>query len=250
MRLSISPSRPLDPTAHIPLFEQLKECLRQDILKLRLAPGQKLPSEQKMQQQFGVSRITVRQALSALQSDGLIETINGKGSFVTRPANAPRLGMLSGFFDYMRSRGKVAQGRVLSVRKAPSSKLISDALKVPAGTVLTTIQSLRLVNDTPVTVGRIVAPCALAEQLLQADLDNEDVMTLLESDCHIRLESTHIEASAVTAGEVRARQLEIASGSPLLRIRFVPHDLSGKALIFAEMYFRPDQFSYRAIIRR
>ena len=76
-----------------PLFAQIKARLRQDILEKRLPAGQKLPSEAQMQQAFGVSRITVRQALNELQAEGLIETLNGKGSFVTRPADAPRLGM-------------------------------------------------------------------------------------------------------------------------------------------------------------
>ena len=81
----------------LPLFAQIKARLRQDILEKRLPAGQKLPSEAQLQLAFGVSRITVRQALNELQAEGLIETLNGKGSFVTRPAGAPRLGMLAGF---------------------------------------------------------------------------------------------------------------------------------------------------------
>jgi GntR family transcriptional regulator len=56
----------------------VQQSLRQSILEKQLAPGQKLPSESKLQAQFGVSRITVRQALSALQAEGLVETFNGK----------------------------------------------------------------------------------------------------------------------------------------------------------------------------
>jgi GntR family transcriptional regulator len=62
----------------LPLFAQVQQSLRQSILEKQLAPGQKLPSESKLQAQFGVSRITVRQALSALQAEGLVETFNGK----------------------------------------------------------------------------------------------------------------------------------------------------------------------------
>jgi GntR family transcriptional regulator len=63
-----------------PICHCLHRCskARQSILEKQLAPGQKLPSESKLQAQFGVSRITVRQALSALQAEGLVETFNGK----------------------------------------------------------------------------------------------------------------------------------------------------------------------------
>ena len=76
----------------------------------RIAPGAKLPSEAMLQAAFKVSRITVRQALAELASEGLIETVNGKGSFVTRPANAPLLGQLAGFNAVMHARGQLQVG--------------------------------------------------------------------------------------------------------------------------------------------
>lgn len=247
---SHSITQKLSPANDKPLFEQLRNQLRDDILGLRLKPGQKLPSEARLQENFGVSRITVRQALSALQSEGLIQTINGKGSFVTRPANAPRLGMMTGFFDYMRTRGKSAYGQTLSIRNTKSTKLVSDALKLPAETIVTTFTTLRRVNNTPVVVGRIVMEPAIAHRLLDDDIENDDVMTLLETRLEFRLESNHIEASAVRAGKVRAAQLDVEPDSPLLRMRFVPYDISGKPLIFSEMFFIPEKFSYRAVVRR
>ena len=66
------------------LFKRIESDLRQRILSNELAPGEKLPSESEMINIFGVSRITVRQALSDLQAAGLIEKINGKGSFVSK----------------------------------------------------------------------------------------------------------------------------------------------------------------------
>lgn len=247
---SLSSKQRLRPEDDKPLFEQLKNLLRDDIVERRLKPGQKLPSEARLQSTYEVSRITVRQALSALQSEGLIQTINGKGSFVTRPANAPRLGMMTGFFDYMRTRGKTVHGQILSLRSAKISKLISDALELPADTTVTTLTTLRRVNKTPVVVGRIVMEHDLANRLLNEDLENEDVMTLLELRLEYRLESSHIEASAVRAGTTRAAQLQIKPDSPLLRMRFVPYDISGKPLLFSEMFFVPEKFSYRAVIRR
>ncbi|MBP6813931.1 MAG: GntR family transcriptional regulator, partial [Burkholderiaceae bacterium] len=86
---------------HTPLFAQVREHLRRSILEGTLAPGDRLPSESALIDQHGVSRITVRQALADLQSAGLIDTVNGKGSFVTRPDHPTTLGPLVGILETM-----------------------------------------------------------------------------------------------------------------------------------------------------
>nr|WP_314705654.1 GntR family transcriptional regulator [uncultured Comamonas sp.] len=234
----------------LPLFAQVQQSLRQSILEKQLAPGQKLPSESKLQAQFGVSRITVRQALSALQAEGLVETFNGKGSFVTRPSNAPQLGMLTGFYEHMRSKGHHAQGKTLSVRTVKASVRVAQSLKLAVGAPLTCISHVRLVDGEAIVCGKLFAPPAMAEALLAHDLETADTMSVLEANLGYRLESTHIEASAVAAGVERGKILNVAPDTPLLYVSFVPHDIENQPLIYAQMYFRPDKFTYRAVIRR
>jgi DNA-binding GntR family transcriptional regulator len=69
----------LDPT---PLTVQLANVLRARIVSGELAKGQSLPSEKTLQQEHGVSRGTVREAVKALQAEGLVITIQGRGTFV------------------------------------------------------------------------------------------------------------------------------------------------------------------------
>ena len=75
-------------------------------------------------------------------------------------------------------------------------------------------------------------------------------MTLLEAQLELHLECTHIEASAISATPKDAQLLNIAPGTPLLLMHFVPHDMLGRPLLYAEMRFRHDRFSYRTVIRR
>jgi GntR family transcriptional regulator len=238
------------PKGDQPLFIQLKDRLREDILAQRLQPGQKLPSESQLQSTYGVSRITVRQALSALQSAGLIETHNGKGSFVTRPGAAPNLGMLTGFYEYMRARGLSARGQVLSVKRTAASPAAAKALRLPAQTPITRISMVRFANEAPVACGVFEGQHELVERLLALDVETEDAMTLLETRLGHRLEAIHIETSALPAKATEARLLQVPVATPLLRIDFVPHDIEGQPLLFAAMHFRADRFSYRAVIRR
>lgn len=243
-------SEPQATTPTVPLFAQVHASLRSDILENRLAPGTKLPSEAALEASFGVSRITVRQALAALDADGLIQKVNGKGSFVTRPDDAPRLGPLTGFYGHIRAKGNVASGKTLSVREGKASALVADALHIEPGTPLTQIALLRFVNGEPVAYGVIQAEPALARALLAEDLNTNDVMALLESRLGFRLKCTQIEAGAVVAGKMRGRLLLVDELAPLLRIRFTPMDVTGRPLSFSEMYFRADRFNYKAVIKR
>ncbi len=245
--MQTSPSK-LPPAAS--LFAQVKASLRSDILANKLQPGAKLPSESALEKSFGVSRITVRHALSALHAEGLIEKVNGKGSFVTRPDDAPRLGPLTGFYEHMRAGGDVARGKTLSVRECRASLVAAEALRIAPGTLLLTAALLRWVNDEPIAYGVIQADPALTRALLAQDLNVNDVMVVLESRLGYRLKSSHIEAGAVTAGKLRGRLLQVDEAAPLLRIRFTPHDATGKPLVFSEMYFRADRFNYKAILKR
>lgn len=232
------------------LFAQIEANLRQRIIANELAPGSKLPSEAALEREFGVSRITVRQALAALHADGLIEKFNGKGSFVTRVADAPSLGPLTGFYDHMRAGGRQAHGRLLSSRQVAAPAAAAQALRIPAGAPVLCVSLLRLVDGKPLAVGTAWGDVALMQNLLREDLETNDMMTLLESRLGHRLKSTHIETSAVRAGKVRARLLGTSADDPLLRIRFTPHDVSGQPLTHADMYFRGDAFSYKAVVKR
>lgn len=233
-----------------PLFAQVEARLREDILHKRLLPGAKLPSEAELEAAFGVSRITVRQALAALHADGLIEKLNGKGSFVTQPGDAPRLGPLTGFYEHIRARGDVASGRTLSVRDAPAPPAVAEALRLAAGTPLTVVTIVRMVNGEPMAYGILHAEPAMARALLAHDLDTHDVMSVLETALGYRLRSTHIEAGAVAAGKLRGRLLQVEPQAPLLRIRFTPHDVDDTPLCYTEMFFRADRFNYRAVVKR
>jgi len=242
-----------EPDADAPLpslFARIEAELRRRILQGELAQGVKLPSEAALQAEFGVSRITVRQALATLHATGLITTVNGKGSFVTRAGDAPHLGPLTGFYEHMRARGHHAHGRLVSVRSVTADAVVAAALRMAVGTPLTMVTMVRLVDHKPLAVGTAYGEDALVQALLREDIEANDMMSVVESRLGYRLRNTHIETSAMRAGKLRARQLEIAPDDPVLRIDFTPHDIEDRPLMHAQMYFRGDAFRYKAVVKR
>lgn len=238
------------PNDHRTLFSRLADSLRRDILANRMPPGHKLPSESDLQGAFGVSRITVRQALASLHAEGLIEKVNGKGSYVTRPNELPDMGTLTGFYEHMRKKGRHAIGRILSVREVGAPAAAAQALDVPVGHPLIALRSLRLVDGKPLAFVSAYGKPALMRSLIQEDVNTNDVVVLLETRLGHRLKSNRIEAQAVPASAAHAKLLEVARGTPLLRIDFTPVDVSGQSMVYSQMYFRGDSFTYKSVVKR
>jgi GntR family transcriptional regulator len=238
------------PKGDQPLFIQLKDRLREDILAQRLQPGQKLPSESQLQSTYGVSRITVRQALAELGAAGLIQKVNGKGSFVAHPRDNPDLGLLTGFYEHMRARGHVARGKLLSVREVEAPARVARALGLPPGTQLVRANIVKSVDGIKVAYGFLMAPKAMMDRLLEHDLEFNDAMLLLETRLGHRLHFHDIETSALGANTEQATRLDVAPGTPLLRVTFIPHDIEQRALAYSEYVFRGDRFSYKARVHR
>lgn len=86
----------VDPTADRAVFRQLADVLRDEIASGELPPGAPLPSEATLCQRYEVSRVSVRRAVALLRGEGLVTTVPGRGSFVTRPAELEHVPVAAG----------------------------------------------------------------------------------------------------------------------------------------------------------
>ena len=136
----------------LPLHAQVRETIRHRILDGTYAPHSQMPSESQMMTAFGVSRVTVRQALGDLQKEGLIFKVAGKGSFVAKPKAFQNLSRLQGFGEAMTPSGYETYSQVLSLKKLPATELIAHRLKLRAEQPVYEIQRLRYLNREPISV--------------------------------------------------------------------------------------------------
>src|SRR5512139_231426 len=107
----------------IPLYTQIRKSLRDDITKKVLTPGQKLPSEDELATQFGVSRMTVRQGITDLIDEGVLYRRRGVGTFVAQFHVERDHNRLTNFFDTARAEGFEAEIQIL-VREVIPAKLM------------------------------------------------------------------------------------------------------------------------------
>ncbi len=232
-----------------PLFAQVRDALRADILAGGLAPGDRLPSESAMIARFGVSRITVRQAIAELQSDGLVQTVNGKGSYVTRPGRGEGRGPLVGVLEAMRRRGHRARGRLLSHRTTRASRTVARELDLPAGEPVGAVTVLRYRDDVPFVVGTTWCAPGVAERLAREDLATHDVATAIEVGLGLRSASTRVRVSAGLADARIAKRLDYAPGAAILALRTTAIGWDQRPIAYSETHCRADMMDYRVTLR-
>ncbi|MDI6823660.1 MAG: GntR family transcriptional regulator [Bacillota bacterium] len=147
----------LDQNSVLPLYYQLKEVLREEIEGGAYRPGDLLPSERELCARYGVSRITVRQAVLDLVREGLLERRRGKGTFVRRPKVEDDL---LGFYDFtrrMRDKGKEQTVRLLAVETV-QSKGAASWLNLEASEPLVRVTRLRIIDGEPLILERAFFP--------------------------------------------------------------------------------------------
>jgi GntR family transcriptional regulator len=252
--LSIVPdtdiTAPVRLDSHSPLYLQITDILRARILDGSYQPNHQMMSESEMMATFGVSRITVRQALNNLQSEGLIFRIPGKGSFVSRPRAFQNLGSLQGFGTAMREMGYETHSQVLSARAMKPPQQVLERLQLAKGDKVMELRRLRFLNREPISVDVSYLPQAIGARVAKADLANRDIFAILENDLQIALGHADLQINSTLADDALAAQLRVTEGSPVLFIERVIHTPDGSPLEYEELYYRGDAFRFKVRVDR
>lgn len=234
----------------VPLYMQIKEILRARILDGTYRAHEQMPSEAEMTHAFGVSRITVRQALGDLQKEGLLFKIHGKGTYVTKPKAYQNVTRLQGFGEAMTPRGYETFARVLNMREVGADKQIAARLALDVDAPVIEIKRLRYLNREPISLDVTYVPRVIGERLMKADLATRDIFLILENEYGFALGRAELHIEAVLADDSLALLFGVAEGSPVLRIERLVHTASGEPIDYEHLYYRGDAFQYRLAIDR
>ena len=233
-----------------PLHAQIKNTLRARILDGSYAPLSQLPSESELGASFDVSRITVRQALRDLQREGLIYTLQGKGSFVSRPKAFQNVSSLMGFAESMSAMGYEVVNQLLDLRFVAADAQVAQRLQLAEGDEVTEIRRVRLLNRAPVSLEVTYVPAWLGRKLAQADLVTRDIFLIIENEGGLPLGHAELAIDATLADAELAAALRTSEGAPVMRIERLTHDTQGRPIDFEFLYFRADTFQYRLRVDR
>jgi GntR family transcriptional regulator len=232
------------------LYVRVKEELRAAIMNGDLKPFDQLPSESALTGRFKVSRITVRQALSDLQKEGIIFKVHGKGSFVSKPKTDQTLARLKGFAEAMGEAGHETYNQLLEFNEVSADAQVAARLSLPAGMPVIEIKRLRFLDRSPISVDISYLPVDVGHRLAKADLATRDIFLIMENDLGIALGNADLSIEAAGADEHVAKLLKIGRHAPLLRIERLTYAKDGRPLDFEYLFYRGDAFRYRLSVQR
>ncbi|MGW5690988.1 GntR family transcriptional regulator [Streptomyces asiaticus] len=242
----------LDPTSDRAVFRQIADALREAIDKGRFREGDKLPSETELVDHFGVSRMTVRNALSLLQQEGLVLSEHGKGVFV-RPRPPVRRLASDRFARRHRDQGKAA---FTVEAEAAGSRPEVDSLEVkeerPSQDISARLGSPRkvlarrrryLLDGRPVEFATSYLPLDLARNtpIAQPNPGPGGIYARLEEMGH-RLDHFDEEIRARMPSPAEVRTLQLASGVPVIHLVRTAYDSEGRAVEVCDTVMAADAY--------
>ncbi len=233
-----------------PLYTQVREALRAQILDGSLRAHDRLPSESALTARFAVSRVTVRQALNDLSKEGLIFKIAGKGSFVSKPRPVQNLARLQGLGEAMSHLGYETTNQLLGLRTLAASPEISAQLRCGLGDSVTEIGRLRCLDREPVSLERTYVLADLGNRLAGEDLVTRDLYHIIENDYGIPLGHADLSIEALAASPEHARLLRVPADAPVLHLKRLTCSAKGAPVEFSYVFYRGDSFSYRVRVER
>jgi DNA-binding GntR family transcriptional regulator len=239
--ISATPTLSVNRSSPVPLYFQVAEQLERAIVEGGLHPGDKITNEITLADQLGLSRPTMRQAIQTLVDKGLLVRKRGVGTQVVQsPIRQPvELTSLSGDRT---ATSRTPHTRVLRLDRGEVDSETAAQLQLVSGAVVWRLDRLRLVGGEPLALLSNVVPVDVVD-LEAADLSATGLYDHFRR-CGLQIRVAHQSIGARRATAREARLLGISRGDPLVTMRRIAFDDSGRAVELGSHAYRPDLYSF------
>ncbi len=241
------PEEQVNLTLRAPRYAQVYAVLRDWVLQGVYAPGQRMPSESELCASFDVSRITVRSAVEMLEKEGLVQRIQGRGTFVRSDLkDVPSRGDLSELVRRVRQLDARSTPKDVVVRDEIADDGIARDLQLNAGETVVHCSYMRLRDGEPIGVADIYVPKSLGVTLTAQDF-KETAPTLLERK-GIEILGAHQLLGATLADAKIASRLSIPVGAPVVQVRLLVLAVNSKPVELLLAHYRADRYVHHVFL--
>lgn len=226
----------------VPLYYQLGSVLREQVASGRYRPGDRIPTEAELSAEYGVSRITVRQALAVLQDEGLITRSAGRGTFVSEPRAFKGAMTFEGSLSDLITMAVETTVRLLDLETIGATFQQARLLHLAEGARLTRCTRLRFHNDAPLCYVVNLLPHEVGKRLRKTDWKKGSVLQALQRlGYHVKDAEQSVRASLADA--TLARLLNIRIGAPVLSVDRLIYTTDGHPIEHTHTYYRSDIYA-------
>lgn len=240
MTSSLFHTSPPTRRSGVAVWRQLADTLAAEIRNRRYADTGKLPSETDLAARFGVNRHTLRQAVNALQIEGLLRVEQGRGMFVQHGLLPYTLGRRTRMTESLQRQGLLHAKQLLTARCTAATDRVAAELRLPRGAQVLVVETLVEANGQPMNLAKAYYPAARFQGLLdmlEEGASTTEILARLGVTDYLRAES---RISTQMPGEETARLLRQPANRPVLCVESVDVDLDGTPIKYGETVFCGD----------
>jgi GntR family transcriptional regulator len=248
-RQVMGPKEGLDRRSPVPLYYQLKEIFRSWITSGDFDSGGRFPSESELQERFGVSRMTVRRALSELANEGFLVREQGRGSFVVQPRVQDQLRGLTSFTEDMQLRGLPTESRTLDFRVVHDEE-VAKKMEISVDEEMVNLRRLRLVEGEPIAIQSAFIRHRFCPEIAEQGLMEESLYKTLEEGYGLRLGRAVQTVEAKSADEYEAKLLGLGIGQPVLVLERLTYLVDGEPIEYVRSAYRSDRYRFMVELKR
>jgi GntR family transcriptional regulator len=236
----------VDSSSRTPLHVQVRRLIREKALAGALVDDDgRLMTESELGALFGVSRITIRNAIQPLVEEGLFSRTRGKGTFLRSSEIENWSGTLMGFVETVRKAGLEPSSEVLS--QGMTNRQDADVTALLKERAVFELRRIRFADGTPIAIEHAFYPPDIGLELQSRDLSSAPIYRILEDELGFVLSDAEQTMGAKLADAEQAAHLGIEPGTPLMSVERLTTNDEGRPLELLRADYVPDR--YRLSIR-
>lgn len=227
----------------VPLYCKLAEIIEEKINGNIWKPGTKIPSERELSAIYGMSRITVRNAIDELSKQGKLEKIQGKGTFVLSKSIVQNLSNVYSFTKEMEKQGKISSTKVIQKKVITADKKIANHLGIDEGEEIIYIERLRCAENVPIMIEKTYFVLKNYEFVLDIDLKHESLYQSLENKYGICIDKAIESFKSCELNPKECKQLNCAKRQHGLYVKRTSY-CNDKIVCFSTIKSKGDIFEF------
>lgn len=230
----------------LPLYREIRRAIVDRLMSGIWRPGDQLPPEPILAEDFRASIGTVRKAVDVLVEENVLRRHQGRGTFVVRFTPEQ---MYDRFFHVVDAKGKTVkpETKLIAFENQPASKVVAEGLGIDVGTTVAEISNLRTLHGEPLIVDVIYPNPILTKGLAEEDFISRraTIYGLYQDQFGLTIIRTDEMINAVRADRETARLLGLSIGDPALLVRRTGFTFDGSAVEYRHRYLRSERHAYR-----
>ncbi len=239
----------LDGDAFTPAYFQLAQILYDRIMSGELRPGDRIPSESELSQDFGLSRMTVRRSIATLSEKGLLRSEQGRGTFVVNPRVEGGVFVIPDFREEMRSQGIASGARLLGVKVVKAGKRQAEKLGIIKGERVIYLERMLEGAGEPLVLDRKFILFDQSMPLLEAELGHGSTEDLFSGSPDMLPVRAELMLSATTLTPREAELLKSETGAPAFCMEQLIYAANDRRVIWGWLVYRGDKFRFNSLSR-